>query len=76
MTRVALLTPCYWPEVRRGTERFAHEVDVGLIATRDDATIVTRHPGRPSTAIVDGVRGSATAAAPGGRLRRRSSRTT
>ena len=54
MTRVALLTPTYWPEVRRGTERFAHELGVGLTQRGDDVTIVTSHKGRPATATEDG----------------------
>jgi hypothetical protein len=29
---VGVLTPCFWPEVRRGTERFARELADGLIA--------------------------------------------
>ena len=30
--RVALLSPCYWPEVRRGTERFTRDLADGLMA--------------------------------------------
>ena len=50
VTRVAFVTPTYWPEVRRGTERFAHVLGVGLTQRGDDVTIVTSHRGRPATA--------------------------
>jgi len=71
VTRVALLTPTYWPEVRRGTERFAHEVGVGLTERGDDVTIVTSHKGRPATATEDGMRVIRNWRPPDGRLRRR-----
>ncbi len=32
MTRVALLHPVYWPEVRRGAERMTRELADGLAA--------------------------------------------
>src|SRR4051794_11390844 len=69
--RVALLTPTYWPEVRRGTERFAHEVGVGLTERGDDVTIVTSHKSRPATATEDGMRVIRNWRPPDGRLRRR-----
>ena len=71
MTRVALLTPTYWPEVRRGTERFAHELGVGLTQRGDDVTIVTSHKGRPATTTEDGLRVIRNWRPPDGRLRRR-----
>ena len=37
---VAVAHPTYWPEVRRGAERLAHDVAAGL-----GATIVATHPG-------------------------------
>lgn len=39
---VALLTPTYWPEVRRGGERLAHD-----LAERNGERIVTGSPGPP-----------------------------
>ncbi|WP_372790394.1 glycosyltransferase family 4 protein [Paraconexibacter sp.] len=54
--RVALLTPAYWPEVRRGTERVVHDLGVGLHRRGHTPRIVTTHPGRPSTATEEGVR--------------------
>jgi glycosyltransferase involved in cell wall biosynthesis len=54
-TRVDLLTPCYWPEVRRGTERFVHDLAEGLVAGGHVPRIVTSHRGRPSTSVEDGI---------------------
>jgi glycosyltransferase involved in cell wall biosynthesis len=53
--KVALLTPVYWPEVRRGTERFAHELAGGLRAAGHAPRIVTGHAGPPRTTVEDGV---------------------
>ena len=52
---VALLNFCYWPEVRRGTERVLHDVSTGLAARGHRPRIVTSHPGRPARADEDGV---------------------
>ncbi len=46
--RVALLNFCYWPEVRRGTERIMHDVATGLALRGHRPQIVTSHPGMPS----------------------------
>jgi glycosyltransferase involved in cell wall biosynthesis len=43
--RVALLTPTYWPEVRRGSERVVHDLGVTLAARGHEVTVVTTHPG-------------------------------
>jgi glycosyltransferase involved in cell wall biosynthesis len=53
--RVALLTPCYWPEVRRGSERFARELADGLIARGHRPRLITSHPGPPSRRVEDGL---------------------
>lgn len=53
--RVALLNYCYWPEVRRGTERVMHDVATGLAARGHRAQIVTSHPARPTRTLEDGV---------------------
>lgn len=42
---VALLSPCHWPEVRRGTERFVAELAAGLLAAGHVPTLITSHPG-------------------------------
>ncbi len=48
---VALLSPCYWPEVRRGTERFTRELATGLLARGQRPTLITSHPGLPNATI-------------------------
>jgi len=53
---VALLNPLYWPEVRRGSERFARGLADGLLARGHHVTLITSHKGRPSTRIEDGLR--------------------
>ena len=53
--RVALLNYCYWPEVRRGTERVLHDVATGLVARGHRAHIVTSHRGPPRRTLEDGV---------------------
>jgi rhamnosyl/mannosyltransferase len=52
---VALLNPVYWPEVRRGSERFARELADGLIARGHRVRLLTAHAGRPSTTMEDGL---------------------
>lgn len=54
--RIALLTPTYWPEVRRGTERVVHDLGIVLAQRGHAVTILTQHPGRTETAMEDGVR--------------------
>jgi glycosyltransferase involved in cell wall biosynthesis len=49
--RVGLLSPCYWPEVRRGGERFTRELADGLLARGHRPTLITSHPGAPSHKI-------------------------
>lgn len=53
--RIALLSPVFWPEVRRGTERFARELADGLLERGHRVTLVTSHPGRPGVAMEDGL---------------------
>jgi glycosyltransferase involved in cell wall biosynthesis len=52
---VALLSPCYWPEVRRGTERFTHELATGLLARGQEPTLITSHPRWPSRRVEEGL---------------------
>jgi glycosyltransferase involved in cell wall biosynthesis len=52
---VALLNPVYWPEVRRGSERFARELADGLLARGHSVRLITSHRGRPSTTVEDGL---------------------
>jgi glycosyltransferase involved in cell wall biosynthesis len=42
-----LLSPCFWPEVRRGTERFTRELADGLIKAGHSPRLITSHPGPP-----------------------------
>ncbi|HEX8086635.1 MAG TPA: glycosyltransferase family 4 protein [Solirubrobacteraceae bacterium] len=69
--RLALLTPTYWPEVRRGTERFAHDVGAGLAARGHDVKLVTSHRGRRGVAEEDGMEVVRVPRLPDARLRRR-----
>lgn len=69
--KVALLTPAYWPEVRRGTERFAHELARGLRDAGHEPVIVTSHRGRTTRTVEDGVAVHRLWRPPQERLRRR-----
>jgi phosphatidylinositol alpha-mannosyltransferase len=53
--RVDMLTPCFWPEVRRGTERFVRELCDGLLADGHRPRLITSHPGKPTRTIEDGL---------------------
>ena len=66
-----MLTPAWWPEVRRGTERMVHELATGLADRGHRATVVTSHRGPPGRAVEDGVPVLRLPRPPDGRLRRR-----
>jgi glycosyltransferase involved in cell wall biosynthesis len=51
--RVALLSPCFWPEVRRGMERFTRELADGLLARGQRPRLITSHPGLPNRMLED-----------------------
>jgi glycosyltransferase involved in cell wall biosynthesis len=68
---VAILNPVYWPEVRRGSERFAHELATALAGRGHDMRIVAGHRGRTSRATEDGVEVVRVPRLPEGRLDRR-----
>lgn len=53
--RVALLSPCFWPEVRRGGERLVRELADGLLARGQDPTLITSHRGIPRRTVEDGL---------------------
>ena len=77
VTRVALLTPTYWPEVRRGTERFAHELGRGPHAARRRRHDRDQPPGPPGHRDRGrAARRSATGARPTGACAGACSRTT
>src|SRR3954453_18808060 len=69
--RVDLLTPCFWPEVRRGTERFVHDLAEGLIAGGQTPRIVTSHRGKPEDGTEDGIPITRVPRLPDDRLNRR-----
>ena len=52
---MALLTPCFWPEVRRGGERYVRELADGLIARGHRPQLITSHPGRTRRSVEDGL---------------------
>jgi glycosyltransferase involved in cell wall biosynthesis len=68
--RLALLTPCFWPEVRRGGERLAQELASGLLERGHRPRIVTSHPGRPMRGVEAGVPITRNWRPPDGLLRR------
>jgi glycosyltransferase involved in cell wall biosynthesis len=68
---VALLSPVYWPEVRRGSERFARELSDGLLARGHIPTLITSHRGRASRTVEDGLEVVRNRRPPEDRLRRR-----
>jgi glycosyltransferase involved in cell wall biosynthesis len=53
--RVAFLNPCFWPEVRRGSERMIRELADGLIERGHHPRLITSHPGRPARSTEDGL---------------------
>ena len=69
--RVALLHPCYWPEVRRGAERMLREIANGLLARGHAVRLITSHPGRPTRSVEDGMEVLRLWRPPQGRLHRR-----
>ncbi len=48
--------PTYWPEVRRGSERLAHDLGAALVRRGHDVTLLTSHRARTAYAVEDGVR--------------------
>jgi glycosyltransferase involved in cell wall biosynthesis len=48
--------PCFWPEVRRGTERVIRELADGLLARGHEPVLITSHPAPASRAVEDGLR--------------------
>ncbi|MET0927646.1 MAG: glycosyltransferase family 4 protein [Solirubrobacterales bacterium] len=53
--RIALLHPTYWPEVRRGSERLAHDLGLTLAARGHEVTVLTAHDGPGAVAEEHGV---------------------
>jgi len=70
--RVDILTPCFWPEVRRGTERFARELSDELLAAGQRPRLITSHPQRNlQRTVEDGLPIVRVPRPPAGRLERR-----
>lgn len=51
--RVALLNPCFYPEVQRGSERLVRDLATDLLASGHHARLITSHPGPPSRTVED-----------------------
>lgn len=68
---VALLSPCFWPEVRRGSERFVRDLADGLLARGLRPSLITSHPGAPHYAVEDRLPVLRLPRPPQGRLLRR-----
>ncbi len=68
---VALLNPAFWPEVRRGSERFARELADGLLGAGHRPRLITSHPGRTTRAVEAGLPITRHRRPPQERLRRR-----
>ncbi len=69
--RVALLHPVFWPEVRRGSERFARELADGLAVRGNRPRLITSHPGPTTRTVEDGLPITRHRRPPQERLRRR-----
>jgi phosphatidylinositol alpha-mannosyltransferase len=69
--RVGLLTPCFWPEVRRGGERFVNDLARGLLARGHAPRLITSRPGPTRSTVEDGLAILRLWRPPDGRLRRR-----
>ena len=69
--RVAMLTPVWWPEVRRGTERMVYELSTGLAREGHRPRIITSHTGGFRRGVEDGLPVVRVPRPPDGRLRRR-----
>jgi phosphatidylinositol alpha-mannosyltransferase len=55
-SRIALLSPCFWPEVRRGSERFVRELADGLLEHGREPTLITSHRSWPTRSVEGGLR--------------------
>jgi glycosyltransferase involved in cell wall biosynthesis len=53
--RIAMLHPCYWPEVTRGSERLIHDLGMRLAAMGHRPRLITSHPGTTSESTEDGL---------------------
>jgi glycosyltransferase involved in cell wall biosynthesis len=49
------MTPCFWPEVQRGGERYVRDLADGLLARGHRPRLITSHPGPPRRSMDDGL---------------------
>ena len=68
---LAICNPVFWPEVRRGSERFAHELAAALRARDHQVRIVAGHRGRTASRVEDAVEVTLVPRLPERRLERR-----
>lgn len=54
--RIAVLHPTYWPEVRRGSERLAHDLGAALARRGHEVTLLASHDGATTESLEDGMR--------------------
>lgn len=71
LVKIALLTPCFWPEVRRGSERFTRELADGLLHRGHHPRLITSHRGPPTRTVEHGLPITRNWRPPTGRLDRR-----
>jgi glycosyltransferase involved in cell wall biosynthesis len=69
--KVALLSPVYWPEVRRGSERFIRDLADGLISKGHEPVLITSHNQRHTITDEDGLTVIRNRRPPDARLERR-----
>lgn len=69
--KVAFLSPVFWPEVRRGSERFIAELAGELLARGHQPRLITSHRGRPATSVEGGLPITRVPRPPLGQLTRR-----
>jgi phosphatidyl-myo-inositol alpha-mannosyltransferase len=69
--KVGLLSPCFWPEVRRGMERITRELADGLLARGHSPELITSHRGLPRRSVEEGLPITRLPRPPQGRLLRR-----
>ena len=53
--RIAHVTPTFWPEVMRGTERLVHDLGRESTEHGHEVTVLTSHRSRPRTTTEDGM---------------------
>lgn len=66
-----MLSPVFWPEVRRGTERMVHELSSGLNRHGHEVIVVTSHRGGFTRGVEEGVSVLRVPRPPNTRIRRR-----